>query len=53
MITLHVDHDVRFSDLYNRSSIMFVDNISLNWNKFLTEENEPLPGYSNYSDDKL
>ncbi len=53
MITLHEDHDVRLSDLYNHSSIMFVDNISLNWNKFLTEENEPLPDYSNYSDDKL
>lgn len=53
MIILKEDYDVRLSDLYNRSSIMFVDNISLNWNKFLTEGNEPLPDYSNYSDEKL
>lgn len=53
MIILYEDCSVGLSDLYNRSSIMFVDDISLNWNKFLTEENEPLPDYSNYSDEEL
>ena len=53
MIILYEDCSVGLSDLYNRSSIMFVDDISLNWNKFLTEENEQLPDYSKYSDDEL
>ena len=53
MVILYEDCSVGFSDLYDHSSIMFVDDIMLDWNRFLTEENEPLPDYSKYSDNEL